>query len=193
MEHEVFICYASQDKDVAEAICNTLESRQIKCWIAPRDVWPGTEWAEMIVDAIDSSRIFVLVLSIISNASPQVRREVKIAASKDIPIIPIRIDNVIPSKAIDYFVSSHHFLDALTPPLERYLERLADTAQQIMARQGVLLEGIEKAEAGEETKRKTIKAIPKVSHCPKCGVELRPNVVFCHKCGNRVSQVEKTK
>ena len=55
MAHDVFITYSTRDKAIAEAVCATLESKHITCWIAPRDVLPGTEWAEAIVDAINSS------------------------------------------------------------------------------------------------------------------------------------------
>ena len=153
MAHEVFICYASQDKAVAEAVCDTLESKDIKCWIAPRDVLPGTEWAETIVDALDESRVLVLVLSSNSNKSPQVIREVGRAAGSGIPIIPLRIDDVVPSKAMDFFVSRHHFLDALAPPLEKHLKRLADTVQQILARKRTPQEAIERAEAEERARK----------------------------------------
>jgi hypothetical protein len=132
MAHDVFISYSTHDKAVAEAVCATLESRHIRCWIAPRDVLPGTEWAEAIVDAIDSSRVLVLVLSSSSNNSSQVIREVGRAASKDIPIIPLRIDDVPHSKSMEYFVTSHQFLDAYTPPLEKHLQRLAGTVQQLL-------------------------------------------------------------
>jgi hypothetical protein len=153
MPHEVFISYASHDKAVAEAVCTTLESRQIRCWIAPRDVLPGLEWAETIVDAIDESRVLVLVLSSSSNSSSQVIREVGRAASNGIPIIPFRIEDVSHSKAMDFFISRHHWLDALTPPLEKHLQRLADTVQQILSRGHVPQKGIEITEA-EEKERK---------------------------------------
>jgi len=154
MPHEVFICYASHDKAVAEAVCTTLESRHIRCWIAPRDVLPGMEWAETIVDALDGSRVLVLVLSSSSNISPQVIREVGRAASNSTPIIPLRIDDVPLSKAMDYFISRHQWLDALTPPLKKHLQRLADTVQQILTREQVPPKGIEITEAEEVKKAK---------------------------------------
>jgi len=135
MTHDVFICYSSLDKPVAEAVCAALESRQMQCWIAPRDVLPGTEWAESIVDALDGCRVLVLVLSSSSNSSPQVIREVGRAASRDIPIIPLRIDDAPPAKAMEFFVSSHHWLDAQTPPLEKHLQRLTNTIQQLLTQE----------------------------------------------------------
>jgi hypothetical protein len=185
MAHEIFLCYASRDRAVAEAVCAALESRQIKCWIAPRDVLPGAEWAETIVDALDESRVLVLVLSSNSNRSPQVIREVGRAAGNGIPIIPLRIEDVSLSKAMDFFVSRHHFLDALTLPLEKHLKRLADTVQQILGQKHVPQGVVDKAEA--------VKAVRQVSYCPKCGVALRLNVSFCHKCGTPVSESEEAK
>jgi len=153
MAHDVFISYSVDDKAVAEAVCVTLESRNIRCWIAPRDVLPGTEWAEAVVDGIDESRVFVLVLSFTSNSSPQVIREVGRAASKGIPIVPLRIDAVTPSKAMEFFVSSHHFLDAQMPPLEKHLRQLANTVQQLLTRERVTRRFPEIAREKEKAKR----------------------------------------
>jgi ABC-type branched-subunit amino acid transport system substrate-binding protein len=172
MAHEVFICYASQDKAVAEAVCDELESREIGCWIAPRDVLPGMEWAETIVDAIDSSRALVLVLSNQSNISPQVIREVGRAAGKGIPIIPLRIDDVTLSKAMDYFISRHHWLDAQTGVQERHLKRLTETVQKILAQKGAPPTAMEKAEAEEKAKQEAEKARKEAEEKAKREAEL---------------------
>ena len=132
MAHDVFISYSSADKTVADAACATLESRKIRCWIAPRDVLPGMSYAEALIDAINRSRIMVLVFSASADGSPQVMREVERAVNKGIPIIPFRIENVMPSKAMEYFLSAPHWLDALTPPLEKHLQRLVDTVQALL-------------------------------------------------------------
>ena len=41
----VFISHASQDHVVAEEICRLLEEDGIRCWIAPRNVDPGHDYA----------------------------------------------------------------------------------------------------------------------------------------------------
>ena len=48
MAHDVFISYAQEDKPVADAVCALLESKRVRCWIAPRDVLAGQEYAEAI-------------------------------------------------------------------------------------------------------------------------------------------------
>ena len=133
MAHDVFISYSSKDKTIADAVCATLESRKIRCWIAPRDVLPGLPYAEALIDGLNQSRVLILVLSASSIESQQVMREVERAVTKGIPVLPLRIEDVVPSKSLEYFVSSSHWLDALTPPLERHLQKLAASVQVLLA------------------------------------------------------------
>jgi hypothetical protein len=136
MAHDVFLSYSSKDKPIVDSVCGTLEGKRIRCWVAPRDVLPGLPYAEAIVEAIESSRLMVLIFSASANNSPQVMREVERAVSKGIPIIPLRIEQVPPSKSLEYFISAPQWLDALTPPLEKHLQSLAETVQLLLVRQG---------------------------------------------------------
>lgn len=132
MAHDAVISYSSRDKLQADAICNRLESRGIRCWIAPRDVGLG-EYAESIVNAIEEARVMVLVFSANADQSPQVRREVERAVSKGTTIVPVRIEDAEMSKALELYVSSMHWLDAITPPLEQHLDKLADDLSALLA------------------------------------------------------------
>jgi hypothetical protein len=136
MAHDVFISYASEDKTTADAVCAKLESHRIRCWIAPRDVLPSMDYGQALVEAIKQSRLVVLVFSARSNDSPHVRREVERAVAKGIPILPFRIEDVTPSSSLEFFIAGAHWLDALTPPLERHLERLAETVELLLSRTG---------------------------------------------------------
>ncbi len=132
MAHDVFISYSTRDKAVADAVCAKLEERKIRCWIASRDLPPGQTWAGALIEAIDASRVFVLVLSNGSNRSPQVLREVGEAVDKSIPIIPLRIEDLQLSRDMGYYIKTVHWLDALTPPLERHLEALGNQVQALL-------------------------------------------------------------
>jgi hypothetical protein len=132
MTYDVFISYSNRDKIIADAACATLESQKIRCWIAPRDIVPGTDYAESLIQNLSNSRVMVLVFSQESNKSKHVMREVERAVSKGIPIIPLRIEDISPTKAMEYYLSSPHWLDALTPPLEKHLEKLAQTVQTLL-------------------------------------------------------------
>jgi hypothetical protein len=134
MAHDVFISYASADKPTADAVCATLESHGIRCFIAPRDITPGVDWSAAIVDAIENGRLMVLVFSSNANASPQISREVERAVSKGLPIIPFRIEDVVPGRNLEYFLSTPHWLDAMTPPLEAHLSYLTETVHFLLER-----------------------------------------------------------
>ena len=73
MAHQVFISYSSVDAAIAERICVALESSGIACWMAPRDIPPGTDYPAAIVDALASSTVVVLVLTEHAVASPHIR------------------------------------------------------------------------------------------------------------------------
>jgi hypothetical protein len=132
MAHDVFISYSSKDKPTADATCATLESRGIRCWIAPRDILPSADWGEAIIDAISGAKVFVLVFSNNANESPQIKREVERAINRGIPVVPFRIENVVPTKSLEYFLSTPHWLDAFSPPLEQHLNYLASVVSNIL-------------------------------------------------------------
>lgn len=120
-----FISYATQDRDKAFDICRLLEARGQRCWIAPRDVRAGREYADEIVSGIERAQALVLVLSSSANDSIFVRREVERAVSKKKPVFPIRIENVAPSPSLEFFVSSTHWIDAWSGGLSDHVDLLA--------------------------------------------------------------------
>jgi TIR domain len=132
MAFDTFISYSSKDKTAADAVCAMLESAGVRCWIAPRDITPGVEYGAAIVDAIDQCRVMVLIFSANANSSGQILREVERAVSKGVPIVPVRIEGVLPTKSMEYFLGSIHWLDALTPPLENHLRQLVTTVRAIL-------------------------------------------------------------
>lgn len=136
MAYDLFISYASKDKTAADAICTALESRGILCWMAPRNI-PHGDWGEAIIDAINASKVMVLVLSSHANQSSHIKREVERAVAKGLTIIPVRIEEVVPERALEYFISSVHWLDAITPPIDAHLGLLADRVHQVLGHETV--------------------------------------------------------
>ena len=134
MAHDVFISYSAGDKPTADAVCAALEAKGIRCWIAPRDILPGTVFSAAIIGAIHASRVLVLVFSSRSNDSPHVMREIERAVNKGLPIIPFRIEDVPLSPSMEYFISTPHWLDALTPPLQKHLGHLTETVRLLLSR-----------------------------------------------------------
>jgi hypothetical protein len=124
-EFSAFISYASDDLSEAEEICSSLEARGLRCWMAPRDIRAGREYADEIIRGIQLSRSLVLVLSEAANNSVFVRREVERAVSKRKPIFPIRIEETLPSPSLELFVSATHWIDAWSGNLVDHINVLA--------------------------------------------------------------------
>src|ERR1700686_1349037 len=134
MACDAFISHSEKDKTIADAMCAALEANGIRCWTAPRDILPGLDWGEAIIDAIHETSLMILIISSNANNSYQIKREIERAASIGKIIIPFRIEDVPLSKSLEYFVSSSHWLEALTLPLEKYFQQLSDDVKLLLAR-----------------------------------------------------------
>jgi uncharacterized protein (TIGR03067 family) len=132
--HDVFISYSSKDKKWADAACAVLEKHRVRCWIAPRDITPGTEWGAAIISGMDASRIMVLIFSTHANESAQVRREVERAISKGLVVLPFRVENINPAGAMEYALGNTHWLDGFTKPVERQFDLLARSVESLLSR-----------------------------------------------------------
>lgn len=163
MAHDVFISYSNKDKVSADAVCSLLEKNNIRCWIAPRDITPGTPFAEGIIDGIKGSKVFILIYSDHTNHSTQVIKEVDRAVHHGIAIIPLRLEDKPMSKQLEYYVSDVHWLDALTPPLEKHILRLCEVVKLLLKMDKVDDNDV-KAAFGEEVSEKKMPVSRDVSY-----------------------------
>jgi TolB-like protein/Tfp pilus assembly protein PilF len=124
------LSYASPDAEVAQQICEFLESHGVSCWIAPRDVRPGSVYADAIVGAINEVNALVLVLSASATASAHVGREVERAASKRKHIVAFRVDGASLSRELEYFLSNSQWIDVVCLGMPAALGKLAEAARQ---------------------------------------------------------------
>lgn len=111
-QRRVFISYASHDTFLSQKVCSALEVAGFPCWIAPRNVVPGTLYAEGIVRALDESTIVVLILSEQAVASAHVGKELERATSKRHPIIALRTDTAPLTPAFEYFLNESQWIEA---------------------------------------------------------------------------------
>ena len=122
--HDVFVSYATPDKEVADAIVHHMESIGIRCFIAPRDMRVGPEWKAQLVAGIRGSKVFALVLSNSSNGSEPVRNEIFVAVSAALIIIPFKIQEVELHDSLVFDLEKRQWLNAITPPLALRIQEL---------------------------------------------------------------------
>lgn len=116
MKYDVFISYSSHDQMVVEGLCAYLEQRKIRCFVAYRDIPRGVVWARAIVEALDESRMMVVVFSDHFNNSDQVDREIELASEDKKPILTFRITDDAFKGAKKYYLKNINWLDAFPDP-----------------------------------------------------------------------------
>jgi hypothetical protein len=89
---EVFISYASEDRDRVLAIVERLRARCIDFWLDKFKIPGGSQWSGEIVRAIKSCTVFLLVTSRRSIENENVRKEIDLAASDNKMILPLWIE-----------------------------------------------------------------------------------------------------
>lgn len=132
---DAFISHASQDIARAKEICEALERRGFKCWIAPRNIPSGQEWEPTLPHAIAATRVLLCLISDHTDGSKQVRREVGLADQGDKLIVPIRLQNIPLGVNLKFILSSKQWINAyqlapdrLTADLAELLRKAAETA-----------------------------------------------------------------
>ena len=152
MQYDVFISYSHKDKQTADAVCAKLEQQGIRCWYAPRDITPGADWAESIINAIETVRVMIIIFTDHSNASKQVMNEISNAVNAGVTIVPFRLTNTVPSKGIQYYFTAVHWLDAVDKPMKSSIEELCTRVKGILSL---------KSPSEPERPKTTPEAIPK--------------------------------
>jgi TIR domain-containing protein/SH3 domain-containing protein len=126
MSNHVFVSHSHEDLPAADLVVQALEGRGITCWVAPRDVPAGGSYAEAILNAIESASCFVLIYSEHSNVSSHVLREVERALKFGVNIVPVRFDDSMPSKSLDYLLATVHWLSVVSDSRERSILKAAE-------------------------------------------------------------------
>ena len=130
---DVFVSYASSDAAVATAAVAALERHGLTCWIAPRDVMPGSLYADGIVRAINAAKVFALVLSEHAVASAHVGKEIERASSKRRPIIALRTDLAPLTPAFEYFLSESQWIDVGAGGMDAAAAKLVDAVRRLIS------------------------------------------------------------
>jgi hypothetical protein len=147
-EQYAFISHAIADDAFAHQLCSHMEERGIRCWVGPRDIPPGEDFAPAISNAIKESSALVLVLSEAANQSQYVLNHVGSAARNGKDILVIRVRGTLPSEDLQRFIGSLDWIDAWDPPDEQF-DQLCEE-----------IEGVFSGVGGEDH------SIPSLGHAP---------------------------
>jgi hypothetical protein len=131
MDSHLFICFSSKDLATALQVVAFLEDRGIRCWISARDVLGGQNYQEAIVQALERAKGIVFLFSESSSQSGEIRKELSIGGSINIPVFPLRLSSIIPAGALRYELATRQWID-IFPDQEQALGKLAETIQVVL-------------------------------------------------------------
>ncbi|MEE0926314.1 MAG: toll/interleukin-1 receptor domain-containing protein [Bacteroidales bacterium] len=124
--YDVFISYSSKDQKLVEAMCHYLEERNLRCFVAYRDIPKGKDWAPYIEKGFEDSKVLVYVHTESSNKSLETTREINLAFEEGCVVIPFRVDSIKYGEGKRYRLNNVNWLDAFPGNPENYFGDLFD-------------------------------------------------------------------
>lgn len=122
----VFISYSQKDKEIAYEVCHELEKKDIYCWIAPRNIDVGENWANQIVTAIEKEENYIVILSENSMRSNEVLKELTLASEMKKNIFALCVDGCEPTRGYKYHLSIAQRLDIKFGTAAQVVEKLEE-------------------------------------------------------------------
>ena len=122
---DVFLSYASRDRERLKPIVRGLESRGITVWRDQERIDGGESYGPRIVDGIKNCKVLLLACSEASLRSRNVRQEIQIAWSYERPCLPILLESMTAyPEPVRYWLEGNQWIEVLDRPPEEWLPRV---------------------------------------------------------------------
>lgn len=131
----IFISHETNDSGLAHEIRAHLEAGGFPCWMAPDDIHGPTPWPEQIASAIDDCDVMLVVVSANANDSPHVSREVDIAVETGKPLLPVRVEDIVPTGALNYLLRLAQWIDVFPGTIADHADSLTGMAASMVDHQ----------------------------------------------------------
>lgn len=121
-----FISYSSKNQEAADAMRNLFRKHSIDSWMAPYDIPAGSEYAEVLYDALVNCSCLVLMLTDVSQNSQWVKKEVNIAISNGKAVIPVKLEDVELNSSMKLYLNDQQIVPV------RVVEESAPDMQKVL-------------------------------------------------------------
>jgi adenylate cyclase len=142
---EVFLSYSRDDQERVFELAGKLRAAGVSLWIDQGAIDAASLWSEQIVDALESAKVLLLIVTESAVRSDNVAKEVMLVSERKGHILPVYLEpTVIPSalryqlagiQHIDYFKGgdSAANLKSILRSLERIGVKVNASSQQLKA------------------------------------------------------------
>lgn len=105
-----FISYSTKNQSAADAMRTLFNKHDIDTWMAPYDIPAGSEYAEVLYDALSKCSCLVLMLTNVSQNSQWVRKEVNIAITNGKTIIPVKLEDIELNSMMKFYLNDQQIV-----------------------------------------------------------------------------------
>ncbi|MEA1946266.1 MAG: TIR domain-containing protein [Thermodesulfobacteriota bacterium] len=128
---EVFICYASQNRDQVQEIVLRLEAAGVRVWRDQEKILGGSNFDQEIIKGIKGSKVLMLMCTDASLRSKNVRQEIHLAWKYDVPLLPLLLEPVSFPEQIEYFLVGLQWIEVLGHPHEKWFPQALCSIESI--------------------------------------------------------------
>lgn len=136
MKYDIFVSYRRSDRELVASIVRRLEARGLAVWY-DAEIEGGSDWREVIVEALTDSSMLVIFFSEDANNSRQLKKELAVADSLGKPVVPILIEDTRPRGAFLYELADRHWIQAFPDPMEK-IDELVEHLATLAGKDGLL-------------------------------------------------------
>jgi TolB-like protein len=128
---DIFISYSSKDRKQAMTLVKHLQTSGFKVWIDKKDIQGASEWSSEIVQAIEHSKVVIVLLSRSGLASDNVGKELTLASAKHKKLLPVTLEHISLTDSFQYHLAGiQHIVYKEYDQIERTVHRLLAIEQR---------------------------------------------------------------
>jgi hypothetical protein len=127
---EVFVSYASHDRERVLALASILRSHAVSLWFDQQRITGGANWAREIVLAIRSCKALLLMCSDAAMRSRAVAQEIQLAWKYQLRYLPLLLERTCFPEQVEFFLEGSQWIEILDRPVERWLADVLSALNQ---------------------------------------------------------------
>jgi hypothetical protein len=124
MAESAFVSYSRRDTEFVNHLVVDLEQQKLKVWLDRGAIQVGEAWRQSIVEGIDKSEVFIIVLSPNSVASENVGIELTIAQDKHKRRFPVLYQQCTIPSGMQYQLAGVQHIDFTANPYQAAVDTL---------------------------------------------------------------------
>jgi TolB-like protein/Flp pilus assembly protein TadD len=128
---DVFVSYSREDKDRVLALVSQLRASGFSIWIDQGGIDGATQWGEVIVNALDSAKVLLLMVSEAAVRSHNVLKEVVLVSERKGDILPVLLEPTTIPPGLKYPLAGIQQIELFRGEPQQQLEAVVRSLQRL--------------------------------------------------------------